>query len=137
MLEALKKVFTKDYWIGSAKGIARTAVAAFVPTLLVIASGGTVDWAFVGLAFPLTVVAAILTALAGVPEDITDNPVLIIVFRVIRQMAQFMGASLATAILITDVAWPALLLQALASGVATMFIATLGLKGFEKAPTTA
>ena len=133
---AIKAVGTAGYWVKSGKAIARTAVAAFIPVLTVVAAGGTVDWSYTLLAVGLTVVAAILTAMVGIPEDITSNPVLIVVFRFLRQWAQYLVAATASAALLTDVVWPALLAQATVSAITTVLIAALDVTSLDSETAT-
>lgn len=114
------------WWQAATTRAAYTALAALLPLVGLLVTGQVADLWVVVLTVALALVASLATSLAGLPE-LGDREVplwLAVLARCGRTAGQVLAASLAGAVLLTDVDWPTIGLQ-VAGAVLTTLVRTL------------
>lgn len=118
-------LFTRAWWTAAGHRVLATVLVALAGVITPVLTGTMTPLAAVSMV-TLTALAALATALAGLPE-VTDKAVSVwraILARTARTLGQSVAAGLGTAVLLTDVDWRALGV-AVASATALTLIRTV------------
>lgn len=125
----MNNLFSALFWRSIGWALVRTVLAGLVPFLPAIAAAPTdpATWIGVGSALVVLVAVAIATSLKGLADPAGASWWQILTSRFLRQVGQFFAGGLVGAVVVSDLDWRTLALQALASGVSTSILAALTL----------
>ena len=105
--------------------ILKTALAAVVPFIPGLVNDPAGTWQIAALTVGLAVVIAIATALISLPDVNEHGWAAAAFMKSLRQFGQMVIAATASAVLLTDVDWRAVLLAAGGSALSTLVIAAV------------
>ena len=128
------RLLTAPFWRHIAWTLVRTALAGAVPFLPGLASDLAGTWPLAAGTIGLLLIAAIVTALAGIVTPDTAPWPELLLSRGMRQFGQFFAAGLVGAVVLSDVNWLLLLQGAVASALSTMILAALTVIPGDTAP---
>ena len=112
------------YWFKE-KGWAflRTFVAIAFPFIIQwLNDRSAVDWRVASSMIGMTLVLFVVTSLRDIPVPGSAPAWQILLWRFLRQLGQVLGASIGTAVLLTDVTWGPLLLTAVVSAFSSVIL---------------
>ena len=121
----LGSITSLDWWTAAGQRAAYTVAAALLPVIYGFVSGSvTIEYVF--LLLGLTLIASLLTSLAGLPE--LEGKVVpawqAVLIRVLKTIGQVGSASIATSLILTDVNWQLFAIEVGAAAFTT-FVRTL------------
>lgn len=121
----MSRVLDATWWRSIAGALLRTALAALVPFIPALVADPAATWRVAALTLGLVLVLAIASALGSLPDLATGTWWEIAIQRSLRQFGQMVAAAAASAALLTDVHWRAVLVAAAGSALSTLVIAAL------------
>lgn len=121
------QLFTGAYWRAIAWALARTALAAITPFIPALAADPRGTLVRAGSVVGVAVVLTVATNLRVLDDTGTGPWWAVLLLKGVRQFGQMVAAGLATAVLLSDVDWHALLTAAATSAVSTIVLNALTL----------
>lgn len=121
----MSRILDAAWWRCVAGALLRTVLAALVPFIPALVANPAGAWKVTVLTVGLVLVLAIASALASLPDPSTGSWWEVAVQRALRQFGQMVAAAAASAALLTDVHWRAVLIAAAGSALSTLVIAAL------------
>lgn len=122
----MSRVLSLTWWRSIAGALLRSGLAALVPFIPAIVANPAGTWQIAALTVALVVVLAAASALGSLP-DLSGSASWweVAIQRSLRQFGQMVGAAAASAAILTDVNWRAVLIAAAGSALSTLVIAAL------------
>lgn len=121
----MSRLFAAAWWRSIAGALARTGLAALVPFIPLLLANPAGTWRVATLTVALALVLAVASALGSLPDPTSGTWWEIATQRALRQFGQMVAAAAASAALLTDVHWRAVLVAAASSALSTLVIAAL------------
>lgn len=118
-----------DWFKAKGWALFRTFVAILAPFLIQwLGDRTSVDWRVAGSMIGMTVVLFVVSSLKEIPTPGSAPAWQILLWRFLRQFGQVIGASIGTAILLTDVAWGPLLITAAVSAFSSVVLGSFSVQ---------
>lgn len=121
----MSRVLDAAWWRSIAGALLRTCLAALVPFIPALVADPAGTWKVAALTIALVLVLAVASALGSLPDLSTGSWWEVAIQRALRQFGQMVAAAAASAALLTDVHWAAVLIAAAGSALSTLVLAAL------------
>ncbi|PFG19885.1 hypothetical protein [Serinibacter salmoneus] len=117
----MHSILTTAWWVAAGQRAAYTALAALLPVAALLVAGQADPLEVLSLV-AMSMVASLLTSLAGLPElgDRTPPLWLAALIRVVKTAAQVAVAAMGTAVLLTEVEWGTVGIQVAGAALTTL-----------------
>lgn len=120
-------LFTLDWWRAALLRAVYTLAALAVPVVPQLAAGD-VTAGYAASMLSLAVIASLVTSVLSLPELATGDPIpiaLAVIYRAVRTIAQVVAAGIGTALILQDVDWQQLAINASIAAAVTLLRALM------------